>query len=397
MNGWWMAGAATCAVACGLGAAGATYGTHPLAPAQAAGGPHALVDFAEQVVAAGEVAGVEVYVERAGEVLVHEAVGSADLPRGVALNPGRLHNLRSMTKPVGGTLAQLLIDDGVLSPDDRVADYLDSFRGDRTGTITIEELLTHRAGYVQGVPGRPWRTFASVQALARAWGQQGPSRPRDGSWSYADAHADILAAVMEAATGQPLDALVRERVLEPLGMHDTLWWDGTADPRSSRILPLHWGSTGNWPVSWRPEEGAHYPYPMLSQSLHGTASDYAAFLRAWMDALQGRSSLISATAARRAFANRAAIAVPPGFSPLAEGRTLSYGHMWGAVHEAPTDPDEPPFVITHQGSDGTFAWAFPELDLIVLVLTQSRGQAIHPAVERVLASDVVNPLLSELR
>ncbi len=261
----------------------------------------------------------------------------------------------------------------------------------------MEELLTHRAGYTQGPPGRPWSTFESVASLAEAWGERGPSLPDDGAWSYADAHADILAAVLEVAAGRSLGELIREEVLGPLEMHETLRWDGSADPRAERILPLHWGSAGEWPVRWRPEDGPYYAYPMLSQSLHGSATDYAAFLRAWIDALQRRPSLVSAAAARRAFADREPIAVPPGFSPLAEGRTLSYGHMWGAVHEADAAPGAPPFAFMHQGSDGTFAWGFPELELIVLVLTQSRGQSIHREVERVLRDELVEPLLTGSR
>lgn len=354
--------------------------------------PEALVSLAEALVGQGRVAGAEIYVERAGEVLLHEARGWADLERGVRLTSGRPHNLRSLTKPVGGTLAQVLIDRGVLSATDRVADHLPSFRGEPTDAITIEDLLTHRAGYEQGPPGAPWSTFRSVGELAEVWGARGPSLPVRGAWSYADAHADILGAVLEAASGVSIERLLQEEVLRPLGMAETFRWDGGRDPRAEQILPLHQGSTGAWSVTWRPEDGPFYSYPMLSQSLHGTADDYADFLRAWTDALNGRPSLVSLAAAQRAFANRAPITVPAALFPLAEGFAVTYGHMWGAFFEPDAGPGDRPYVVTHAGSDGTFAWAFPELELIVLFFTQSRGQDIQSDVERTLRDRIVAPM-----
>src|SRR6185503_17770717 len=51
------------------------------------------------------------------------------------------------------------------------------------------------------------------------------------------------------------------------------------------------------------------------------------------------------------------------------------------------------YAFGHNGSDGTFAWVFPRLELMVLCFTQSRGADIGPKLEEVLQREIVDPLL----
>ena len=74
-----------------------------------------------------------------------------------------------------------------------------------------------------------------------------------------------------------------------------------------------------------------------------------------------------------------------------DGLEVMYGQM--SVLHVPTGSDGagPPVVIGHSGSDGTIAWAFPELDLVILYFTQSRGGLtplrLEGPIQRLLLSE----------
>jgi CubicO group peptidase (beta-lactamase class C family) len=53
--------------------------------------------------------------------------------------------------------------------------------------------------------------------------------------------------------------------------------------------------------------------------------------------------------------------------------------------------DGKPTVFGHSGSDGTWAWAWPELDLMVLYFTQSRGNRTGITLERTIERLLVKP------
>lgn len=347
----------------------------------------------EDLVDTGDVVGIEVLLQRNGAVWVHEAFGWNDRAAGERLEVGTIYNIRSMTKPMAGMVTHRLVEKGVVTFEDRVAQYLPLFNQERTRALTLEHLLTHRGGYEQGQPGKPWTQYKTLRAMADYWGKQGPTLPSDGRWSYADAHADILGAALEVATQQSARQLLEAEVFAPLQLNHTFVDMSPRHPRHSQIATTYRGQTGDWRQRWSPEDGAFYPFGMFAQSVFSTAQDYARLMRMWMQCGELDGNVIMPCASvKRAFQQRDPVPVPPGYFSIATGRIITYSHMWAAIYESDASDADLPFAFLHQGSDGTAAYAFPDLDLIAIVLTQSRGTTALPTLEQALLTHIVEPL-----
>lgn len=213
----------------------------------------------------GRMPGFLVSVARGGRVAHLTAHGHRDLAAGLPVEADTLWRIYSMTKPVTSVAALLLVEEGRLSLDDPVAEYLPAFAEPRVhvagsgeslttrpadGPILIRHLMTHTAGL----------TFAfyhchPVDALYREAGLESSVLPGSDlaetvavyaslplqfepgtQWNYSVA-SNVLGRVIEIASGQTLDAFFAERVLGPLGMTDAGFW--VPDEQAHRLSELY--------------------------------------------------------------------------------------------------------------------------------------------------------------
>jgi CubicO group peptidase (beta-lactamase class C family) len=353
--------------------------------------PEALAELrqiVEDFVADGKVVGAELAIIEDRQVLLHEAFGWSDQERETPLEIDALYNIRSMTKPIVGTAVLMLVDEGKLALDDRVADYLPAFDNDASRNITVEHLLTHRSGLPLTIL-TSFEDFPTLRSLADAAGQQGPDFPPGSDFQYSDTGTEVLGALIEVVAGVSLDQFLQERILDPLRMNDTLTLVDSQDPRAGRIASAFLGSPGNWSLFWQAGDEPIYPYTMGSQSLYSTIMDYARFLAFWMDGGQvdGRQ-LLSQAAVDRALTPVSDSGMPGGFP----GLRLNYGQLW--IVYVPQDAPEGAGEMTlfgHSGSDGTWAWVWPDRDLMVFYFTQSRGQGTGIGLEGDLYRLLIDP------
>ena len=318
------------------------------------------------------VVGAELVVIKDRQTVLHEAFGWRDREAELPMVRDTLFNIRSMTKPVTGAAAQVLIDDGRLALDDPVSVYLPGFDNEASGDITIEHLLTHTSGL-------PLTTLSSVdeyeslEAMANAAGESGPEFEPGSKFWYSDTGADTLGAVVERAAEMPLETFVAQRLLGPLGMDDSYYASDPADPRLDRIASLYVGRVGEWTRFWSPEEDPFYPYAWGSQSLYATPRDYARFLAMWMDAgMVGETAVLTPEAVTRTLTPVTTMGqlgsdapYPTQFADL----TVYHGqmallHVDGAPVEGQPPDGATPKIYGYSGSDGTIAWAWPDRDLI---------------------------------
>ena len=179
-----------------------------------------------------EAVGAEVLVLERRQVVLHEAFGWSDLDRRTPLKPNTIVCVRSMTKPLVGTAIQMLIDDGKLRLSDVASKYLRSFDNDKSRAITIEQLLTHTAGFPLTLIDKPLSSYSGQRAVVDQAGRVGPSG-KPGSFRYSDTDSETLAAIVSEVSGQPVDEFIRRRILEPLGMNDTFCVLGKDSPPRS--------------------------------------------------------------------------------------------------------------------------------------------------------------------
>jgi len=356
----------------------------------------AIQDRVRGWVAEDRLVGAELLVLERGHPLLHEAFGWKDREAGIRMERNTLFNIRSMTKPLVGTVARILMEEGSLSPEDPVADYLPAFGGEPTQQINVGQLLTHSSGLPVTLGWAPGSFEGSLQDLAMDIARAGPEFTPGSRFWYSDSGFDILGAVLEAATGMSLDQLLNARLFQPLGMADTGFLFRGAAPEIpvERISSLYGGTAGAWEGFWHPADPPLYPFPLGSQGIYSTPSDYARFLDLWLRHGEGSNGRILRpetvekilTPTARMTLPGSASRYPSGFSDL----EVWHGEMsmlW--VEEVPPDlavPETPSRIIGYSGSDGTFAWAWPAEDLMVLLFTQSRGQDIQIEMEQLLAT-----------
>jgi CubicO group peptidase (beta-lactamase class C family) len=341
----------------------------------------------------GLIVGAELVVIKNRRVVLHEAIGWKDREDGAPMERSTLFNIRSMTKPILGTIAQMLVDEGKLGLDDPVSKYLPSFDNDKSREITVEHLLTHRSGLPLSIL-KNWPNYGYLWEIADEGGEQGPDFAPGTKFQYSDTGSDTLGAVLEKASAQPLETLYAERILEPLGMADTITLIHPHDPRTERICSAYMGTRNNWSPYWSPSDDPLYPFSMGSQSLYSTPLDYARFLALWMDGgAVGTQQLLSQEAVERATTPVSAmkqLGADADYPTEFPGLDVWYGQLW-MLYMDPEAPEGKPVAFGHGGSDGTAAWVWPERDLIVLYFTQSRGGATVIRFEEVLDRLLINP------
>ena len=289
-------------VACGPGAGG-TVEPAGLSPDRL----ERLSTAMQRAVDEGEIAGIVTLVAHRGRTAHHEAFGHLDREAGTAMPRDAIFRIASMTKAVTSVAAMMLMEEGRLLLTDPVARFIPAFQqttviGDTPETsvparrpITIRDLMTHTAGLSYGggqlepvykahdlyfwyFAHRPEPIGASVERLAAL-----PFAAQPGErWVYGFG-TDVLGAVVERASGQPLDEFLRTRIFEPLGMTDTSFY--LAEEKRSRLAVVY--SAGPDGLTRAPEEwigqGDYVTGPRASFSggagLLSTASDYARFLQ----------------------------------------------------------------------------------------------------------------------
>jgi CubicO group peptidase (beta-lactamase class C family) len=168
----------------------------------------ALVARARRDVDEGLLPSCQLALAHHGELLLDETFGLPSDTRYVTF---------SVTKAFTGSLAWLLIGDGVLADDTRVADVVPEFAGNGKDAVTVEHLLTHTAGF----PRAPMRPEEGADRSARVermatwrldWpaGSQTEYHPTSAQWA--------LVEVIDRLSGGDFRGLFDERVARPLGM-----------------------------------------------------------------------------------------------------------------------------------------------------------------------------------
>jgi CubicO group peptidase (beta-lactamase class C family) len=334
-----------------------------------------LGQIVERYIANEQAVGAELHIIQNGQTVYHESFGFSDRDDQRQWENGTICNIRSMTKPITSAAAQILIDRNLMNLDDPVAKYLDSFDNDKSKAITVRQVLTHRSGLPLTNLQYPYQ-FSNLTEQVAAAGKQGPQFEPGSKFWYSDLGTDVVGAVVEKVSGEPLHEFVLREILDPLGMSSTFYGIDAADQRLSQAASLYLKVPKGWFRFWKPDVKPLYPFAWGSQTVYSTTTDYAKFLEMLMHGGRaGDRQLLSAAAVSRMLqpVSRTKMMgsdtpAPTGFHSL----EAHYGQMMVNYYELGKEKGNP-VVIGHSGSDGTCAWAWPERDLMIMYFTQSRG------------------------
>ncbi|HEX7021948.1 MAG TPA: serine hydrolase domain-containing protein, partial [Trueperaceae bacterium] len=170
--------------------------------------------------------GLAAAVVHDGELLWGRGYGLADQDSGAPVTLDTRFRIASITKTFTSVALLQLRDQGKLRLDDPVSDYLDWFdlRFPGAPAIRLYHLLTHTSGLPRDATVPHWTDdcFQSWDELVETTRQRAPTAPPLARFGYSNLGFSLLGGVVEAASGMPWDAYLQARVLEPLGMRNTL-------------------------------------------------------------------------------------------------------------------------------------------------------------------------------
>ncbi len=184
---------------------------------------HRLTEFVEQAMRATGVPGASVGVLQDGEIRTG-GFGVTNANHPLEVTDDTLHQIGSITKTFTGTLAMRLVEDGKLDLDATVRTYLPEFRvadEDASGRATIRHLMTHTGGWAGDLFED---TGAGDDALPKYIAKMADLRqlaPIGTVWSYNNAGFAVLGRIVEVVTEKRYSEVLRELVLDPLGLNAT--------------------------------------------------------------------------------------------------------------------------------------------------------------------------------
>ena len=216
---------------------------------------------------AGKLPGWQLAVTRGGRRVHVARYGHRDVENGLPVEDDTVFRIYSMTKPITSVATMMLYEEGLFELKDPVRRWIPSFADVRVFTggtaenpstapatepVRIWHLLTHTAGLTYGFH----HVHATDELYRNAGFDFGPPRGYDlegcvDLWAglplvnepgtrFNYSHAtDVLGRLVEVLSGMPFDQFLRERIFEPLGMHDTAFWaDGDkADRLGALYVP----------------------------------------------------------------------------------------------------------------------------------------------------------------
>jgi len=342
------------------------------------------------------IAGGVIAVGRSTSDPVFRAAGRIAIGAETAADADTLWRIYSMTKPITGMAAMILIGEKKLGLDQPIADFLPAYKAMRVCTnpdtsletvpaktqITVRHLLTHTAGLgytivtkgpllqeyikqginpalvsrfpIPGVPQVP--TAPSLAEFADRLAGLPLAYEPGTLWSYS-VSIDLLGRVIELASGQAFDAFLQARLFDPLGMKDT-FFTVPADKVARLSTSYALIGTSLIPV----DTGAQSiyldkpPFAFGGSGLVSSARDYDRFLAM----LIGKGTLGGkAVMAPEMVALGMSNLLPPGAST---GNGYIKGQGFGAGGRVKTTADATPSGIGTYGwggAAGTIAWVDP--------------------------------------
>lgn len=238
-----------------------------------------LESMAEQLTWGNRVPGLAMTIVHGGQVLSARGYGVTDVSNPEPVDAHTVFRLASLSKAFAGTMAGLLVEDGVLRWDSRVAELVPGFAlssPQATGSLTVADVLSHRVGLPFNAFDRDIEANADYRDLVRRLASVKPVCQPGDCYAYQNVAFSLVGDVVFNSSGQFYEQAVERRILKPLGMHDaSLGLHGLMG--SARWARPHVHGRTGW-VSITPKPNYYRVTP--AAGVNASASDMAQWLLA---------------------------------------------------------------------------------------------------------------------
>jgi CubicO group peptidase (beta-lactamase class C family) len=355
------------------------------------------------VVDAGDLSGIVTLIWRDGQDVQFNAVGKRDIEHNKPMTRDTLFRIASMTKPVTSVAALMLMEEGKLKLDDPIAKWLPEFaemevmrdpEGELNNTyplprpITVEDLMTHRAGLAYGFSskgplakaheealGQPLQSDMTPDEWLAALGELPLTYPPGERLHYSHA-TDVLGFLVGRVAGMPFRDVLMEKLFKPLGMKDTDFYIPKEKRDRAAVVYQQNQETGALKPVPFPQYDEAPAYNSGGGGLISTADDYLAFARMLLNKgeLNGRRYLKKETVELMTTNRLTPEQRAHGFL----GIPLWMGQGFGLGVSVIMEPEKHAWMGA--GSKGSFGWpgafgtwwqADPEKNMVMLFLIQN--------------------------
>ncbi len=252
-------------------------------------------------VKSGMFAGAVTVVARNGKLVYFEPHGFLDAAKTKPMPKDALFRLASMTKPIVTTAAMMMVEQGKLNLNDPITKWLPELKDLKVETkdgdvplnrpIWVQDVMRHTSGFVYAGSTKSPRIKQMYDELniearleditaSQVLTNLGkiPLAHQPGTfWEYSIS-VDVLGLLLERVANKPLDAILNELLLGPLGMKDTTWWVPPAQAgRIAETLdsdPLKVEMLKSYRQTYNPLDKSYFKG---GAGLLGTAADYLRF------------------------------------------------------------------------------------------------------------------------
>ena len=303
-----------------------------------------------------------VLVAEKGAVLLKKGYGLAQMEWGIPNTADTRFRLGSITKQFTATLVLRQVEQGRIRLDGKLSDYLPDYRPDTGQKVTIHHLLTHTSGipsytdsatFFSEVSRDPYPVDEFVKKFC-----SGDLEFEPGSkFHYDNSGYFLLGALLEKVSGRSYEQLLREEILDPLGMKDTGY------DRGETVLPHRAAGYERDLAGYRNAPYLDMSLPYAAGALYSTVED----LYRWDQALYGTAVLSEASKERM-------------FTPFLEG----YAYGWNVRTIPEGEPEAGRKEIAHGGGINGFNTLIRRVpdDHGLIVLLNNTGTTALGAIAR---------------
>jgi len=360
----------------------------------------------------GDISGAVVLVARKGQIAFVDVQGAMDVETKKPMTRDAIFRMASMTKPVIGTAVMMMLEEGKVQLGDPVSKFIPEFKVMKVAMaedpakgpgnppkfytvpaareITVKDLLTHTSGLSSGPMGqsevakirrKPTETLADyIPRLAST-----PLEFQPGTrWMYSASDGfDVLARIVEVASGMPLNGFLKRRIFDPLDMPETSHYP--TDAQMPRLVTAYQKTDKGLVKTQNSLSMSSKVYFAGGGGLVSTVDDYSHFAQMLANGgeLNGKRLL-----SPRTVKLMSSVHIPytlPGRTS-GEGFGLSVRVIQDAIVGNIRISDGS---FGWSGAYGTHFWADPKEDLVALMMIQTPIREMRPEFENAVMQAIV--------
>ncbi len=293
----------------------------------------------QQLMGRFNVPGVSIAVIKDYKIHWTKTYGRADVTTDTPVTPETMFQAASISKPVTAVAVMRAVEAGKLSLDEDVNRYLKSWKVPeneftRARPVTLRALLSHTSGTGDGFGFPGYHPSAERPTLPQILNGEKPSnvgrvfweRPPFTAMKYSGGGTVIVQLVLTDVLGKPFHEIMRELVLDPIGMTNSTFEQPLPAQRDAHAARAHNGRGREMDAKW-------HVYPEQAPAgLWTTPTDLAKLAIEVQRALRGESKLLSRASATELTSPVGAGPFAVGFSVEKEGEGWYFAHggsNWG--------------------------------------------------------------------